>query len=224
VNGRARGGWGSFARNVEFTLTYRGDLPSSQGKSQKRNKKKKAHDLRRTFHLQLANQWRVVPELRQLYVPYPRDQKSYWNIPEEDVSQIQFITRIGNYRFAPLVVNGKLLKLVCELNITLLSQANPGSIFEQGKDGGDLDNRLKVLLDALSIPQLSQLLDPRGHPATDEDPFFCLLQDDRLVTKVTVASERLLRPPQSGEVASYVELDIRVNVKASDASTFYFSA
>jgi hypothetical protein len=121
-------------------------------------------------------------------------------------------------------VNGKLLKLVCELNITLLSQANPGSIFEQGKDGGDLDNRLKVLLDALSIPQLSQLLDPRGHPATDEDPFFCLLQDDRLVTKVTVASERLLRPPQSGEVASYVELDIRVNVKASDASTFYFSA
>ena len=145
------------------------------------------------------NQWHVVPELRQLYVPYPRDQKPYWNIPEEDVSNVQFLTRVGKYRFAPLVVNGKLLKLICELDIRLLSQATPGSIIEHGKDGGDLDNRLKGLFDALSVPQQNQFADPDGLPEADEDPFFCLLQDDKLITKVTIASERLLRPPASGE-------------------------
>ncbi len=216
-------GWGSFTRNVEFTLTYRGDLPSRQSSDAKK-RRRKAHEMRRAFHFQLMNQWRVVPELRQLYVPYPRNQKSYWNIPEEDISNVQFITQVGKYRFAPLVVNGKLLKLICELDVRLLSQANPGSIVEHGMDGGDFDNRLKVLLDALSIPQQSQLIDPDGLPGTDEDPFFCLLQDDKLITKISVASERLLRPPAGSERESYVELDIRVKVKASDASTFYFSA
>jgi len=55
---------------------------------------------------------------------------------------------------------------------------------------GDIDNRLKTLLDSLSIPSVQQL--PRD-PETDSDVrLYCLLEDDRLVTRVDVRNDRLL--------------------------------
>ena len=75
------------------------------------------------------------------------------------------------------------------LSITLLTPEEPGRAVTQA---GDLDNRVKTLLDALRVPKsLTEL--PRGdRPADGETPFYCLLEDDALVSGLTVVSDRLL--------------------------------
>jgi hypothetical protein len=56
---------------------------------------------------------------------------------------------------------------------------------------GDIDNRLKTLFDALQIPDANQ--DYQSNPpAADERPLFCLLENDRLISKVTVETDTLL--------------------------------
>lgn len=49
----------------------------------------------------------------------------------------------------PLVVHARTIHLVCHLDILFLRYDEPGQIFT----GGDLDGRIKVWFDALSVPQ-----------------------------------------------------------------------
>jgi hypothetical protein len=70
----------------------------------------------------------------------------------------------------------------------------------------DLDNRLKTLIDGLTRPGNLQQLPP-GHstPATT----FCLLEDDGLVTRLSVDSRpRLGRPVGSTDVLVVVSVNI----------------
>jgi len=77
---------------------------------------------------------------------------------------------------------------VAGLKIPLLRPKPTGKIVTQS---GDIDNRLKTLLDALKMPDPGSL--PRGaSPNSDESPFFCLLQDDNLITSLDVTTDRLL--------------------------------
>jgi len=48
--------------------------------------------------------------------------------------------------------------------------------------GGDIDNRIKVLFDGLKMPETVSEL---GGVAleSEEDPFFCLLEDDNLINQ-----------------------------------------
>ena len=59
--------------------------------------------------------------------------------------------------------------------------------------GGDIDNRMKTLLDTLKIPTNTDLPD-KGPPLPDQDPLFCLLEDDSLITGLNVKTDRLLDP------------------------------
>jgi hypothetical protein len=43
----------------------------------------------------------------------------------------------------------------------------------------------------------------------DPLPFFCLLEDDSLVTKVTVESEQLLRPADPDEVLAVISVHVK---------------
>lgn len=56
-------------------------------------------------------------------------------------------TRNG-FRFVPLVHSG--VNLVCGLDVLFLRRDNPGALI---RSGGDIDNRIKVLLDALKMPK-----------------------------------------------------------------------
>jgi hypothetical protein len=51
--------------------------------------------------------------------------------------------------------------------ITLLRPEAPGNIVTQG---GDIDNRLKTLLDALKVPNLPNALPTGAVPEADESP------------------------------------------------------
>lgn len=79
------------------------------------------------------------------------------------------------FNFVPLVTQE--LDLICGLDILFLRPDRPGSIWK-----GDIDNRIKTLLDALALPLPSDDYNLRT-PEADEQPFFCLLEEDKLITK-----------------------------------------
>ena len=129
--------------------------------------------IRRQVHRQLKTLWRREPGLD--------------SVTEGEFRSIGDSFKRGDFRCVPLV--GKLQNLVCGLRITIIRREKPGQIMRKT---GDLDNRLKKLLDALRIPDEEQLT--RVHPEEGETPFFCLLEDDNLVTGFDVTTEQLLEP------------------------------
>jgi hypothetical protein len=162
---------------MEFTFQYRGELKANGNPQHK-------HELRRHFHIQLAELWRQLPLSNR---PHLQTE----NPPPGKISLLQ---QVGSFKFVPLVSSK--IHAVAELSITILRPGPPGAIVSQG---GDIDNRLKTLLDSLKIPE-SNALPPGVRPSSGEDPFYCLLEDDRLVTKLSVSTDRLLDAKSSSEV------------------------
>jgi hypothetical protein len=103
---------------------------------------------------------------------------------EEELTLLQ---DVGEFHFAP-TVSAK-LHMVADLTITLLRPEPPGQVITQG---GDIDNRLKTLLDALKVPKQPDDLPPEATPSKDESPFFCLVEDDNLITSLDIKTDRLL--------------------------------
>jgi len=168
---------------MEFTLYYRGQLAANGSRKEK-------HDLRLTFSLQLFELWRHKAD---------RPDEFFRALPE--LTKDSFSQAVGPLRFAALVNKGQ----VVELDITMLRPEAPGSIISKG---GDIDNRIKTLLDALRIPSNADEL-PTGVSRSD-DVILCLLEDDRLVTRLSVETQQLLEP---GVDATLVVLLIRVHAK-----------
>jgi hypothetical protein len=109
----------------------------------------------------------------------------------------------SNYKFIPLV--RKSLELACELNIIFLRKENPGALIH----GGDLDNRIKTFFDGLKIPD-----DPDAGnmpEANDPEAFFCLVEDDNLISGFSIQTDCLLTAmPSANDVRLIVEATIRV--------------
>ena len=158
---------------MEFTLYYRGPLKSNRGAKEK-------HELRAHFHKQLKNLWDQKP-LNSL-------KDKMLNKTADDQS-LNVIKKIKDFEFAPLVAEKA--GLIAELSIILLRPEPPGSIIQSS---GDIDNRLKTLLDALKVPASPGELPTDAVPQDDQTPFFCLLEDDALITKISVSTDRLLEP------------------------------
>jgi hypothetical protein len=74
--------------------------------------------------------------------------------------------------------------------------------------GGDVDNRIKTLFDALRIPTL----DEQKKNAPKEDPTYCLLESDTLISGFHVDTGRLLMPEtiKPNEVHLVIEVAVRV--------------
>jgi hypothetical protein len=179
---------------MRFTLHYSGPLRANGRPEHK-------HDLRRAFHVQLAELWRHEPlsGMRNLLLPPDSPDRRRG----ETVCTIQ---ARGPFTFAPLVASE--LRFVAAVEIVMLRPERPGRLVVQG---GDMDNRLKTLFDAMSVPQFGGL-PPGAQPAVDEAPFYCVLEDDSLITSVAVHTEHLLTPQQD---RCHVELVIRVDVTAT---------
>lgn len=166
---------------MDFTLTYDGDLKANGSIDHKQ-------EIRRIFHCQLLEYWKHTP-FEQLRPP-----------PDTVTKEV------GRFRFFPLVNSGR--NEIAELQITMLRpEKGPGYIVGQG---GDLDNRLKTLFDSLRMPKNTDEIPPSDEPGEDENPFFCLLEDDILITKISISSDRLL---ESCESESYVKLIVYVQIK-----------
>ncbi len=175
---------------MEFTLVYRGPLKSN-------GRPKDKQEIRRAFHRQLKELWCQNP--LETFRHYLEDE------PKE--GEISIIKNVDSFRFAPLVTEK--LKLVAEIEVVLLRPEAPGSIVTQG---GDIDNRLKTLLDSMRMPHKKSELPNDDKPSEGENPFFCLLEDDNLITSIAVKTDRLLEPVDS---PSEVVLLLHVKTKAT---------
>lgn len=192
---------------MEFRLIYRGYLPSANERG--KHVLLTTHNIRRTFHQQLAELWKR--DIQTMGNMSFAENPQFPNQSLFDPHQIAEHHKIGNkknriYRFVPLV--GERFALSCSLDILFLRRDVPGGLL---KNGGDLDNRIKTLFDSLRMPTTSELPPDEG-PAATEDPMFCLLQDDKFVTGFTVTTDRLLLPidPQAREEPHYVMVVIGV--------------
>ena len=119
-------------------------------------------------------------------------------------------TTLGQYQFIPLITEK--LHHVARLSITMLTPEEPGRAITQA---GDLDNRLKTLLDALRAPKVLAEIPSDVTPDEDEKPFYCLLEDDALISGLSITTDRLLRP---GANASTAVLLIHVTPESTLAS------
>ena len=197
---------------VEFRLVYYGALPpqsSGGGGSHLREK----HEIRRQIHQQLRELWHRHVFLSRYAEPVlvtKEGESESAPIPRFDFLARNY-TKFG-YRFVPLINNE--WGLACSLDIVFLRRDDVGNLVV---DGGDIDNRIKVLFDALRVPQYNQEIESFP-PAEDEDPFFCLLEDDRLITDVKVTTDRLLVPTAVNEKIKDVHLLIHVKTKVLDTS------
>ncbi|ADE17025.1 conserved hypothetical protein (plasmid) [Nitrosococcus halophilus Nc 4] len=180
---------------MEFTLFYRGELKSNGSPNEK-------HRIRRALHPQLKYLWELEP------LNAYKDWVSCSKKPaRSDEKKLCLLEKVGNFTFAPLV-SSKIF-LATELIITLLRPEQPGNIIIQS---GDIDNRLKTLFDALCVPAQENQLPTGKVQEADENPIFCLLEDDRLITSVQVKTDRLL---ESGSNSKEVVLLIHARTKVT---------
>jgi len=203
---------------MKLTLTFEGDLPSTGNNPRKVSEKK--WNIRRAFHPQLAEACQIHPALRAImehgtHVPPPGQimlltQYHHSDPQDRDPPRIDPGSRnlcapiqVGDRTFVPIVRES--LALGCDLKILFLRREDPGALVMQG---GDLDNRLKTLFDALRVPTKAELVeDP-----TLDNPIYCLLESDTLITGLSIKTDRLLtganRSPHEAHLV--VEADIRV--------------
>jgi hypothetical protein len=179
---------------MRFVLVYKGPLHS-------KGDLKDIHAIRKQFHPQLQQQWEVNPALAALAGTKPEISPTI--IPGFDPPSPVKMTH-GSFCFAPMVV--KRFHLVCSLDITFLRPEDTGDLV---RHGGDIDNRIKTLFDSLRVPSESEVA--KLSPDADENPFYCLLEDDRLIAGFQVKAERLLVPDTASR-KGYVELMIGVVV------------
>jgi len=220
---------------VEFRLLYEGPLVAAN-KGKTRAVEKQA--LRRHFHKQLSRLWRTNPNLLRMaqqqgmivrhavsdapetlislaqqpgmYVgalDHPRSDEEEFDYAQAGFDHLgDKWNRLG-FRFVPLVTED--LCLQCSLEILFLRPSDSGTLIQ----GGDLDNRLKTLFDGLRLPENMDEL-AGAVPEADETPFFCLLQDDKLISEVKVTTDNLLLLPNERELKPndvFLAITVRLN-------------
>lgn len=152
---------------MEFYLSYSGKL-STTGHARQKFK------YRRHFQKQLRNVMLFQKEN---------------DLSGDLVFSKKKIKNVGDFSFLPLVGLDK--KHVVSLDITLLSHQEPNNIHKL--NSGDIDNRLKSLLDGLRMAQNNNEI--RDHkPEEGEDPFLCLMEDDAIVKEINIRHDKLFFP------------------------------
>lgn len=177
---------------MELSLFYRGPLKANGNLQQK-------HALRRHFAPQLERALESTPEHR--LDPERTHRRFATDAPVTD----------GRWKFLPVAsrdpLSAAVFRPLVSLEILLL---RPGALGNILSGGGDIDNRLKTLFDALQTPapeQARELEDPGPPPAPTD--LYCLMADDKQIRSVAVRTGQLLDvPAHSREVVLVIEATI----------------
>jgi hypothetical protein len=201
---------------MQFRLFYQGPLFASQGDAWNGQIDKRAnhkHDIRRAFHKQLKHLWSIHPALMEktgsaeIFGGAAEPQR-----PLAEVTAEQF-DRCG-MNWVPLVCEP--FGLGCKLDVLFLRRDRPGKVL----DARDLDNRLKTLFDALRLPKSAAEIGGFT-PDESEKPFFVLLQDDNMISHLSVETDDLLDPPvEAGKDDGYIRAVITVTITLHRATWF----
>lgn len=193
---------------MEFYLSYRGPLRATQRDpkpdgGQRTKHWQLKHSIRRHLHPQLKRVWDTTPFLIENQEP-PANTKPY------HIGRLAGEFRQAKWAFVPLVTGR--LQLITKIDILLRRVDGPrASVWS-----GDLDNRIKTVIDALSLPSSScgyEELDP-----TDgEVPLFCLLEDDKFLNSVSVEAAQLLDAENSDD-ESLADILIKVSIRPDNVT------
>jgi hypothetical protein len=227
--------------SMRFRLTYEGELRPTQRDALDKERNKLAlhkHAIRRVFHRQIKRLWetnrflsdyRTSPSDYNVTQPtHPIAQRSIAEerpaffrsetkhfIPLRDAIAAHPDNHAYGYRFVPLVRNG--VALLCSLDILFLRRDIPGSIIQNG----DIDNRIKTLIDALRRPNSQNEMPAGTEPQEGDDPFFCLLNNDKDVSHFAVETDTLLDPMKDEEADQRrVKLIITVELRPYHVTSF----
>lgn len=218
--------------SMRFRLTYTGPLKPTQDRSAPKDPNKTAeraehkHDIRHEFHLQLKQLWENTKFLREFTIDpaAKRNQVVPSAVAVSGIFTESIVVQAAKpqvplneylasqyaeygYHFVPLVRENE--HLSCALRILFLRRDPPGGIYN---NLGDIDNRLKTILDALRRPRNPTEVPRRALP--DENPMYVLLEDDRLVTHLEVETDVLHLPPTvKADDASLAQIIISVDVR-----------
>ncbi|MGH6818671.1 MAG: hypothetical protein ACREC1_07875 [Methylovirgula sp.] len=218
---------------MRFRLTYEGQLrPNGRDPERAQPEPLAAHKqkIRKDFHRQLKQLWQTSKFLKEHAINNSEINvrpgqvasvlgvSGYNIVPRPTIPLVEYIAsnfQSNGYRFVPLVCED--FSLLCSLDILFLRRDFPLGVIS----AGDLDNRVKTLIDTLRMPKGANELKGNETPMPDEDPFFCLLEDDDLVTSLSVESGMLLDPPVDGDGGdARVKLVISVELKPEDVTLF----
>jgi hypothetical protein len=188
---------------MKFRLIFEGEIRPRQ-----KAKLEDIHEIRRQLHPQLKKAWEHEP-LSVL--------KDKWLRPldgEKKDGQLSYarIEELNGKKYAPLIST----HLAAELDIIFLRQQARGQLIGEG---GDIDNRLKTLFDALRMPSKAEAMQLSAATADDEDPLHCLLKDDALIHRVNVETDRLLRPGKTFDLLAIINVTVLVTFVSWDTTT-----
>ncbi|MEX1154418.1 hypothetical protein [Parvibaculum sp.] len=177
---------------MKFRLVYDGKLKGGQSKDAAH-----IHEIRKEFHRQLGVLWMTEP--LKSFVDGIAD-LGVMEVPSEFE-----VLASGGVKFLPIAQAKN--HLLAELKILLLRPAPAGALLQHG---GDIDNRIKTLIDALRVPTPGEVAKLKLQ--SQEEIFFCVLEDDKLVTSFAVEADTLL---ENGVDHQYCHAVIEVRLWAS---------
>lgn len=228
---------------MRFRLTYEGPLKSSQpthregkdGQPRKDKHWEHKHRIRQHFHGQLKELWQTNKFLRDVKITpassvgtlRPTAGMVWGEDPNKQrpmatvLSEIYSHHKEWGYGYVPLVREE--ISLSCSLRILCLRLDHDSAVLP----GRDIDNRMKTLIDALTMPSTRHgPPTAKGLPlgASDsEKPFYVLLDDDRRVTHLEVETDQLLATVPADADESFVRLVISVEVRPINVTMFNLS-
>ncbi|MCQ2574732.1 MAG: hypothetical protein MJ156_01330 [Alphaproteobacteria bacterium] len=181
---------------MKFKLIYAGDIFT--------NPKKRAQhisDIRMQFH----------PQLKKLVQLQPWNNLTKYMMPNATKSPIT-TRHIGGIDWNPIITPN--LKMIAELDVLLM---HPEIV---GVPRSDIDNRIKTIMDGLRCPQNEHEIGE--NTPHDIGPIYTLLDDDHLVTKITVNTSHLLSenifPENIPHSPDSVFILIDVNVRVTEGT------
>ena len=174
---------------MEFRLVYEGPLPAQGARSEHK------WAIRRQLHPQLESLWTQHPALQQ---------GAKWLNPRPSQGETSVVVERSGVHFVPLVTSR--LNLYAEVSVLLFRHQPRGAVLSEG---GDVDNRLKTLIDGLRLPHVRQEIRDESTGGPLPSPFYCLLEDDSLVTKASLESEQMLRPGRPDEVLAILAVTVK---------------
>jgi hypothetical protein len=190
---------------MEFWLNYVGELSGRMSVAD-------MHGIRRHFHKQLKKLWECHPALQ--VATHGTLEGGPGIAPETRLHDglAQRFKSHNGYSWVPLVRGEAALQ--CSIEILMLRTEAPGAHIASP----DLDNRAKVLIDAMTIPNKGiPHTDLGGDPTADEQPFYVLLEDDKWVTRIVIEAATLLEPVDT-QHTNYLQAIIKVSLKPQYAT------
>jgi len=203
---------------MKFHLVYSGRLSSGA-----RPRPDEARDIRHQLSPQLKRLWETHhalkvlqssawvrgPDCKIAYLsPVPTPFDTLVEVSDEELTKDGFVNlcrtlEVATKPYIPLVRNS--LDLNCSLEILFLRKGDPGALVTQD---GDIDNRMKVLLDALKMPSAENVT---KYPQ-QESPTYCLMESDSLIQGLSIKTDRLLSPKTEDDREVHLVIQATVHV------------